>query len=122
MKVDPKAADPKVEALTQVAASLDGVAVSLHRRVRWLTGVVVLLVAVMGMLVAVSVQNRMIIRTIEDCTDPRGKCASRGQESTGRAVGSLILSNVKVSECVVASGGDLETWQACVRAKGLPVG
>lgn len=58
---------------------------------------------------------------IKSCTDPSGACYRDGQARTASAIASLVLSDVRVSECVVASGGQVPMFRACVKAKGLPL-
>lgn len=62
-----------------------------------------------------------VVHSIRDCTDPEGRCYREAQKRTGDAVGNLVLSDVRVSECVVVSAGDVTAFRRCVRARGLPM-
>lgn len=41
------------------------------------------------LVVILQTQNRRLLAEVEDCTNPDGQCAQRGQEQTGKAVGSI---------------------------------
>lgn len=40
-----------------------------------------------------------LVRTIEDCTNPEGECAQRGQAQTGEAVGQINTVTIAAAWC-----------------------
>jgi hypothetical protein len=44
-------------------------------------------------------QMLALAASIKDCTDPKGKCAQRGQQQTGKAVGSINDVTVAAAWC-----------------------
>jgi hypothetical protein len=128
-------ADPRAAALLDVAASLDRVSKRLAKRSNWQIVLLVVVLIVIGFETAERFDDadrreqtraqiadtRESSERIRSCTDPNGECYRRGQQQTASAVASLVLSDVRVSECVVASAGDVPAFRACVKAKGLPL-
>jgi hypothetical protein len=77
--------------------------------------------AVLVLLVVLLVGLAVVGYQLFDCTVEGRSCYQKGAKRTGAVVGNLILSDVRVSECVVSSQGDVPAFRACVKAKGLPV-
>lgn len=62
------------------------------------------------------VNNRTLLNTINDCTQPTGKCYRAGQKRTGDAVASINRVVILAASCAVGENGREPQVEARIQA------